>query len=108
MPHKRTPRGCVRHYVTSHGYRDRELKELICVTSKAELNKMLRENFDFTDSELIEFELGEVLTDTLGRGSLQKVEKKCRYPDCPREATGEFRGIPLCSGHLEMARFYIV
>lgn len=78
------------------------------MTSKAVLNEMLRENFGFTDSDLTEFELGEVLTDTLGRGSLQKVEKKCRYPNCPREATGEFRDVPLCSGHLEMARFYIV
>ena len=71
MPHRRSPRGYVRNVVLREGFRDHEQRETCCVTSSHRISELLRQEYGHVDMNLLCHEMGEVLEDTRGRGTLQ-------------------------------------
>ena len=65
----------VRGYVAGSAYVDTLLGESVCVVNEHRLAGFLRWRFGVVDWRIVEmFTKGEVLSDPLGRGSLQKVD----------------------------------
>lgn len=65
----------VRGYVAGCAYVDPLINESICYVGERQIAGFLRSRFGAVDYRVVElFTRGEVLSDTRGEGSLQKVE----------------------------------
>ena len=76
IPHRHAPdsfqRRLVKEFVRDNAYVDRERSESVCRLTHGELLEVLSfEVGDATDPSAVHEELGEVLKDSLGRGSYQ-------------------------------------
>lgn len=75
MPHRRSlasrQRRAARRYVLNHAYRDRRQAETVAKTPGKEVLAYLQSLFEGVDLSVVDIELGEVLSDSRGRGSLQ-------------------------------------
>jgi len=77
IPHRHTPdsfqRRLVKEFVRDNAFIDRERSESVCRLTHEELLEVLSfEVGDGTDPSAVHEELGEVIRDSLGRGSYQR------------------------------------
>lgn len=74
MVHKRSQEAFVRRLAVANARRDRELSETICLTTTetfhAALKKEYKENIDVSQASA--HKRADILTDSRGRGTLQK------------------------------------
>ena len=79
IPHRHAPdsfqRRLVKEFVRDNAFIDRERSESVCWLTHEELLEVLSfEVGDGTDPSAVREELGEVIRDSLGRGSYQRLE----------------------------------
>lgn len=76
MRHQRSEfseqRRFARKILQRNAYEDRIACETVNLMTSGALNDVLRANFEFVVSSTVDVERGEVLADSLGRGTLQK------------------------------------
>lgn len=79
MPHRRSmkarQRRLVKRFILKNSFKDRMKAESVCRTDPKAIIEMLQKNFDEVHLEVINYERGEVLVDSKGRGSLQRQER---------------------------------
>lgn len=77
MPHRRSQasrqRRAARRFVIEHAHYDKWQAESVAQTPSKQVVEHLKGLFEGVDVSAVDIELGEVLTDRRGRGSLQRV-----------------------------------
>lgn len=64
-----------RRLVRPDSYRDRDIAETICLADADKILEMLRKEFEGVFTDIAEVEKGEVIVDSRGEGSFQRLVK---------------------------------
>ena len=61
-----------KHYILQNGFQDHVVAETVCITKREIVLELLGKKYGMVFPDVVNAELGEVLVDSRGNGSLQR------------------------------------